>query len=76
LRLPSSTPHKSRLRRRQDFDLPYETAQLPLFRMPGTPLPEKPHVVLAGGHIPTRMEEAIRAILDWLDKYLGPVTGP
>jgi formylglycine-generating enzyme required for sulfatase activity/dienelactone hydrolase len=58
---------------RQDFDLPYETAQVPLFRMLGTPDAEKRHVVLDGGHIPARMDEPIRVILDWLDKYLGPV---
>lgn len=58
---------------RQDFELPYETAQVPLFRMLGTPDAEKRHVVLDGGHIPARMDEPIRVILDWLDKYLGPV---
>jgi len=30
--------------------------------------------VLDGGHIPAHMEEPIRVILDWLDKYLGPVS--
>jgi len=58
---------------RQDFDLPYETAQIPLFRMLGTPAAEKRHVVLDGGHIPARMEDPIRVILDWLDSHLGPV---
>ena len=58
---------------REDFDLPYATAQVPMFRMLGTPAAEKRHVVFEGGHIPPHPEEAIKVILDWLDDHLGPV---
>jgi dienelactone hydrolase len=58
---------------RQDFDLPYDTAQVPMFRALGTAAADKRHVVLDGGHIPASLEERIRVILDWLDKYLGPI---
>jgi dienelactone hydrolase len=58
---------------REDFDLPYTTAQLPMFRLLGTPAAQKRHVVLEGGHIPRHPNEAIRVVLDWLDEQLGPV---
>jgi formylglycine-generating enzyme required for sulfatase activity/dienelactone hydrolase len=58
---------------REDFDLPYATAQVPLFRMLGTPEADKRHVVLEGGHLPSRPQEAFRVILEWLDARLGPV---
>ncbi len=58
---------------REDFDLPYATAQVPMFRMLGTPAADKRHVVFEGGHIPAHPEQAIKAVLDWLDDHLGPV---
>jgi TolB-like protein/formylglycine-generating enzyme required for sulfatase activity/Tfp pilus assembly protein PilF/dienelactone hydrolase len=58
---------------REDFDLPYATAQVPMFRMLGTPPDEKRHLVFEGGHIPLHPEQAIKAVLDWLDAHLGPV---
>jgi eukaryotic-like serine/threonine-protein kinase len=58
---------------RDDFDLPYDTAQVPLFQALGTSLPDKRHTVLEGGHIPPRPQEVFKEILDWLDRYLGPV---
>jgi len=30
-------------------------------------------VILDGGHIPKSANLFIREVLDWLDKYLGPV---
>jgi pimeloyl-ACP methyl ester carboxylesterase len=58
---------------RFDFVFPVETSQKPLFSLLGT-LPErKRHVVFEGaGHVPPRID-VIREILDWLDRYLGPV---
>ena len=56
---------------REDFDLPYETAQVPMFRMLGSA--QKKHAVFEGGHIPARPQEPIREMLDWFDRYLGPV---
>ena len=58
---------------RQDFIFPYESSQLPLFRMLGTPAADKKHVVYESGHIPPKMDEAIKESLEWLDRYLGPV---
>ncbi|MBZ5590355.1 MAG: protein kinase [Acidobacteriia bacterium] len=58
---------------REDFDLPYATAQVPMFRMLGTPEADKRHVVLEGGHIPPHPQEAIKVVLNWLDDRLGPV---
>jgi formylglycine-generating enzyme required for sulfatase activity len=58
---------------REDFDLPYETAQLPMFNMLGTKPADKQHIVLEGGHLPPKPQEVFKAILDWLDRYLGPV---
>jgi formylglycine-generating enzyme required for sulfatase activity/predicted esterase len=59
---------------RDDFDLPYASAQIPMFRMLGTPESDKQHVVFEGGHIPPRPLEIYKVILDWLDKYFGPIT--
>ncbi|HSP06117.1 MAG TPA: hypothetical protein VLR94_03020 [Acidobacteriota bacterium] len=59
---------------REDFDLPYATAQVPLFQMLGTPDADKRPVVLEGGHIPPHPEQAIKVVLDWLDERLGPVS--
>jgi len=58
---------------RQDFMHPYETAQVPMFRMLGTPEKDKRHFVFEGGHVPSQLTEVIREILDWLDRYLGPI---
>ena len=38
----------------------------------GTPERDKKHVIFETGHDLPRPDE-IREILDWLDKYLGPV---
>jgi formylglycine-generating enzyme required for sulfatase activity/dienelactone hydrolase len=58
---------------REDFDLPYETAQIPLYKALGTAAADKRHAVLEGGHIPPRPQLVYKEILDWLDRYLGPV---
>ena len=58
---------------RNDFYYPVETSQAPLFKLLGTPAENKRHVIFEGaGHVPPRIE-VIREILDWLDRYLGPV---
>ncbi len=61
---------------RQDFMHPYETAQIPMFRMLGTAEKDKRHFVFEGGHVPNQLTGVIREILDWLDRYLGPVGAP
>jgi Serine/threonine protein kinase len=58
---------------RNDFYFPVETSQDPLIKLLGTPPENKRHVVFEGaGHVPPRLE-VIREILNWLDRYLGPV---
>ncbi len=44
-----------------------------LFELFGTPPEHKRLALVEGGHIPARREEVIREVLDWLDRYLGPV---
>jgi formylglycine-generating enzyme required for sulfatase activity/dienelactone hydrolase len=59
---------------RYDFSFPLDTAQNPLFNMLGTPAADKEHVVLDTSHDVTQNRPALtRAVLDWLDKYLGRV---
>ena len=58
---------------RDDFDLPYKTAQLPLLRALGTAEADKRHAVLEGGHMPPEPQRVFKEILDWLDRYLGQV---
>ena len=43
-----------------------------MFRFLGTPETDKRHAVLEGGHIPP-YNQMVKEILDWLDKYQGPV---
>jgi dienelactone hydrolase len=56
-----------------DFIFPVETSQRPLFDRLGTPPAHKRHAVLPGGHMPDSQPDAMKEILNWLDKYLGPV---
>jgi formylglycine-generating enzyme required for sulfatase activity/cephalosporin-C deacetylase-like acetyl esterase len=61
---------------RQDFALPLEASQEPMFRLLGAPQTDKRHVVFAdSGHFPNpnRVPEIYKEALDWLDRYLGPV---
>jgi dienelactone hydrolase len=57
---------------RYDQSFPLEGSQLPLFRSLGTK--DKKHVIYEAGHGAFPHPAAIRESLDWLDKYLGPVT--
>ena len=59
---------------RDDFLFPLETAQKPLFRAFGTKEPDKKHILYDGGHrnLVTR-PDLIGEILNWFDRYLGPV---
>ena len=58
---------------RYDFYSQIETSQKPLFDLVGTPAQHKRQVVFEdGGHVPPRIG-VIREVLDWLDRYLGPV---
>jgi formylglycine-generating enzyme required for sulfatase activity/dienelactone hydrolase len=59
---------------RYDFVLPLEDSQKRLLRLLGTPEDEKRHVVFETGHAGYPMHDLIKEVLDWLDRYLGPVT--
>jgi dienelactone hydrolase len=59
---------------RYDYTFPVETAQEPMFRMLGTPADEKRHLVLETPHDVTEQRpQLVKAVLDWLDRYLGRV---
>jgi pimeloyl-ACP methyl ester carboxylesterase len=60
---------------RHDFFHPVETSQVPMFDLIGTPLADKRRREFASGHVPTERLEVIKEMLDWLDRYLGPVGG-
>jgi dienelactone hydrolase/predicted Ser/Thr protein kinase len=59
---------------RDDFLFPVESNQKALFRALGTKEPDKKHLLFDGGHrnLVTR-PDLIGEMLDWFDKYLGPV---
>jgi tRNA A-37 threonylcarbamoyl transferase component Bud32/dienelactone hydrolase len=58
---------------RDDFWFPLERSQLPLFRLLGAPDRDKRHVAVEGGHTVDDWQAVVREVLDWLDRYLGPV---
>jgi dienelactone hydrolase len=59
---------------RYDFTFPLDRAQNPLFTMLGTPAQDKSHVVLETPHNVTEQRpQLVKAVLDWLDRYLGRV---
>ncbi len=57
-----------------DSTFPVPT-QKRLFELLGTPASHKRHIIYPGGHgvFAVRRSEMIREMLDWLDRYLGPV---
>jgi len=55
-----------------DFFFPPDTSQKPLFRSLGTPAKDKRLVISESGHVPPP-DLLMREIVDWLDRYLGPV---
>jgi serine/threonine protein kinase len=60
---------------RSDFVFPPESSQLPMFRLLGAREEDKRLRQWDGGHMPPSFEMPIREILDWFDRYLGPVQG-
>jgi formylglycine-generating enzyme required for sulfatase activity/dienelactone hydrolase len=59
---------------RYDFTFSFERAQEPMFRMLGTPAGDKRHIVLETPHdVSQDRPDLSRAVLAWLDKYLGKV---
>lgn len=57
---------------RYDHIYPVESSQKPLFHFLGTPEKDKVYLIFDGGHTSPR-NELIKAVLGWLDRYLGPV---
>ena len=59
---------------RYDYSFSLERAQNPLFAMLATPPADKRHVVLDTPHdVTQRRPELVKAVLNWFDRYLGPV---
>jgi len=59
---------------RYDYVFSVAESQDPLFAMLGTPAADKRHVILDTPHDVTEQRpQLVRAVLDWLDKYLGRV---
>jgi len=60
---------------KEDFVFPYVTSQVPMYDFLGTPEAHKKHKVYPGGHgLLGLFRKQIRDdVLDWLDRYLGPV---
>ena len=57
---------------RYDSFFPHETAQIPMFKLLGTPEENKRHLVYDTGHSVPK-NQLIKECLAWLDRYLGPV---
>jgi formylglycine-generating enzyme required for sulfatase activity/dienelactone hydrolase len=53
---------------------PLESSQRPFFHFLGTPGNDKKLVIYDGGHGAFPRPAAVRECLDWLDRYLGPVS--
>jgi serine/threonine protein kinase/formylglycine-generating enzyme required for sulfatase activity len=58
---------------RYDFFFSHKTSQGLMFDLLGTPPADKKHRLFDSGHIPLERQEVMKEILDWLDRYLGPV---
>jgi eukaryotic-like serine/threonine-protein kinase len=60
-----------------DYIYQLEMSQKPLFALLGTPADRKKHVVFHAGHfvLNPQRSQVVKEILDWLDRYLGPVNG-
>ena len=57
---------------RYDFEVPFESAQQPLFALLGAPAEHKRHKVFDTGHA-LPMDDVVGEILSWLDRYMGKV---
>ena len=57
-----------------DFQYPLKASQLPEFELLALPPERKRHALFDGGHLPNRIHDVMREMLDWYDRFLGPVT--
>jgi dienelactone hydrolase len=73
--LPRLTMPVIMLNGKYDFFFPYETSQVPFYKLLGTPEEDKVLLAYEGGawghSVPRTV--LIKESLDWLDRYLGPV---
>jgi hypothetical protein len=59
---------------RYDYVFSLDLSQNPMFTMLGTPKQDKEHIVLETPHDVTEQRpQLVKAVLGWLDHYLGPV---
>ena len=58
---------------RYDFTFPMESSQRTFFDMLGAPPDQKKYVLFEGGHIPNQFNEAVKEMLAWTDRWMGPV---
>jgi dienelactone hydrolase len=58
---------------RDDYIVPVESHQKPLFRLLGTPTQDKRYVLLDCGHNLSPFSDVAKEVVPWLDRYLGPV---
>jgi dienelactone hydrolase len=58
---------------RDDYIVPVETHQKPLFHLLGTSERDKRYVLLDCGHDLTPFSDVVKEVVPWLDRYLGPV---
>ena len=56
-----------------DFVRPVESCQMPMYRFLGAPAKDKRIVRVDTGHAVFASPGVIKEVLDWLDRYLGPV---
>jgi len=70
---PRATVPVLMLNGRDDFIYPAPAAQ-GLYRLLGAPENDKRLAFVEGGHVPNDWQAAVKEILDWLDRYLGPVS--
>ncbi|MFO7764163.1 MAG: SUMF1/EgtB/PvdO family nonheme iron enzyme [Wenzhouxiangellaceae bacterium] len=61
---------------REDFSFPYKSSQLPFFELIGTPGAHKRHVALQTGHLPPGYTDVVHHLLEWSDRWLGPLEAP
>ena len=58
-----------------DYIYQVDISQKPLFALLGTPPDRKRYVIFPSGHgvLGAQRSQVVREILDWFDRYLGPV---
>jgi pimeloyl-ACP methyl ester carboxylesterase len=60
---------------RLDFILPLESCQMPLLRILGPAEKDKRLALFDRGHVVWLSPDVIKQIVEWLDRYLGPLNG-